>query len=518
MFHAVNSHLIIQNLKRSAVVSLNSVFLLLSHLKSFFLTMAQLKALCEQVHQSFTQLHRELESECAQSIQSVTQKRDSLLLEMQKDFDRLSVSIHTASAKKPKPVTEVVSLISDDEDDEIQEIQPSQSQQNDRLELLAKLKSELECAHKDRQQELKDAYNARVKSLENEKKQQQIILNKRHRDTIDRLKAAFEQKHNDKPVISLLSDDEEIDDSNTSHPRQQQHGNKDHMNHHPTAAFNSFSESHTNSDDYNQSEAVSNRERRHATISGKITGFQCEHCSYFTSNRQSLIIHRRSHTNERPFKCHLCDQTFTVKCNLKQHVRRIHTKDFSHHCQYCPRKFLFAWQLDEHHNMHTGAKPFKCLYCSMRFGQKSKLNKHLKIHEGYKCRICEMVFKEKWELKEHRDTVHDEEGFNNGARSQWFKYGCSVCRLRFKTKAELDQHSECHTDSSGLVRKQEDGQRCKLSTTVSVNEISISSGSVTKDESIAINDVEGMKDEKEESSSDVIGSSDCEEDSDISML
>lgn len=46
----------------------------------------------------------------------------------------------------------------------------------------------------------------------------------------------------------------------------------------------------------------------------------CNICFKTFACRSALDIHYRSHTKERPFKCEVCDRSFTTKGNMKQHM------------------------------------------------------------------------------------------------------------------------------------------------------------------------------------------------------
>ncbi len=47
----------------------------------------------------------------------------------------------------------------------------------------------------------------------------------------------------------------------------------------------------------------------------------CEFCGKTFKFQSNLVVHRRSHTGEKPYKCHLCDHACTQASKLKRHMK-----------------------------------------------------------------------------------------------------------------------------------------------------------------------------------------------------
>uniref|UniRef100_A0A8C5FBH0 IKAROS family zinc finger 1 (Ikaros) n=1 Tax=Gadus morhua TaxID=8049 RepID=A0A8C5FBH0_GADMO len=89
---------------------------------------------------------------------------------------------------------------------------------------------------------------------------------------------------------------------------------------------------------------------------------KCDICGIVCIGPNVLMVHKRSHTGERPFQCNQCGASFTQKGNLLRHIK-----------------------------LHSGEKPFKCHLCNYACRRRDALTGHLRTHSGEK-RLSELSF------------------------------------------------------------------------------------------------------------------------------
>ncbi|XP_020661846.3 DNA-binding protein Ikaros isoform X4 [Pogona vitticeps] len=82
---------------------------------------------------------------------------------------------------------------------------------------------------------------------------------------------------------------------------------------------------------------------------------KCDVCGIICIGPNVLMVHKRSHTGERPFQCNQCGASFTQKGNLLRHIK-----------------------------LHSGEKPFKCHLCNYACRRRDALTGHLRTHSVMK--------------------------------------------------------------------------------------------------------------------------------------
>ena len=92
---------------------------------------------------------------------------------------------------------------------------------------------------------------------------------------------------------------------------------------------------------------------------------------------------------------------------IKKGSKRKRTQQ--HECGVCEKVFVSASKLAIHKRIHTNEKPYECDVCEKRFTQSSNLKTHMRIHTNekpYECDVCEKAFRQSGDLKRHKRTQH----------------------------------------------------------------------------------------------------------------
>uniref|UniRef100_A0A8C2T6J1 C2H2-type domain-containing protein n=1 Tax=Coturnix japonica TaxID=93934 RepID=A0A8C2T6J1_COTJA len=99
----------------------------------------------------------------------------------------------------------------------------------------------------------------------------------------------------------------------------------------------------------------------------------CHICLKAFRTATLLQNHVNVHTGTRPYKCSDCDIAFVTSGELARHRCYKHTFE---------KPFKYSIKLKRHIRSHTGERPYACYLCSYAGKDAYKLKRHMAVHSA----------------------------------------------------------------------------------------------------------------------------------------
>ncbi|XP_054277323.1 gastrula zinc finger protein XlCGF64.1-like isoform X3 [Macrosteles quadrilineatus] len=176
-----------------------------------------------------------------------------------------------------------------------------------------------------------------------------------------------------------------------------------------------------------------------------------EGCDEAFENQEDLLEHKKQ-VNENQSKikgpkhsCRVCGLEFKYKANWLKH-EKLHDDIYHFKCKHCDITFKQRMALKSHYMyVHATEKPYQCEFCERAFKTLNNLNVHKEVHhnfsgETFSCDFCPMEFKRRCYLRRHLRTHANPDK----------KYTCADCGLKCRSKTDIAKHVLTHL---GVVEK-----------------------------------------------------------------
>lgn len=140
---------------------------------------------------------------------------------------------------------------------------------------------------------------------------------------------------------------------------------------------------------------------------GSETSFACTECYKTFKKAEYLKVHVLIHSKDRPNKCESCVSTFKDPSAFGRH-KKLHLENTEKYvCSKCNKTFNTYNSWYGHKKSHSNERPFKCSDCDKGYKAKRGLDKHvINSHGGLTvvCDLCDKTFPNELYLRNHKKT------------------------------------------------------------------------------------------------------------------
>ncbi|XP_064632689.1 uncharacterized protein LOC135491004 isoform X1 [Lineus longissimus] len=188
----------------------------------------------------------------------------------------------------------------------------------------------------------------------------------------------------------------------------------------------------------------------HMKIHSDVREFTCPECGQEFRHKAHMQSHLRRHTGDL-FECQLCERTFTIKTNLKIHLRKRHPehqKAEIYTCKFCCEEFMRLTDLNRHIDVEHMS--------SSKAGDSDRIDKPTTSLDGrlFECNHCNKKFAKKYYLRKHICSAH-QDGVNdkNNVKSSRTQKLDKVIKDKKAVKIKMLKSAEVSFDKDGNVTK-----------------------------------------------------------------
>ena len=190
--------------------------------------------------------------------------------------------------------------------------------------------------------------------------------------------------------------------------------------------------------------------KRDETLGQNQIGWQCHRCQQSFSCKLGLYNHvARFHENPGNMRCEICNLGFQLRGSWRKHMEAEHGhgRPEKKQCRICEKILGSSKALQSHVlHVHQNVGKLKCDQCPDKwFGTQERLDRHFRIRHDktphYPCTICDKRFRRRAERNVHVRVIHE------GRRD----YKCDQCEQSFTRSSGLWSHRKVVHDKDSLI-------------------------------------------------------------------